>query len=239
MEPVRVLLIDDDCDLREWVKLGLQARGYAVKATFSGTQGLILAYQEHPHVVLLDLMLPGMDGLETLSRLREVCDVPVVVISARTGEEDVVRALSLGADDYLRKPFGIEELGARLRNVLAHHGRVSPCEPYDDGRLRVDFSEERTWLGGEEVPLSSTEFALLSCLAAVPGKLVPYQELLRSVWGEAYENDRDLLYLYICYLRKKLHRGSDDHRYIRCQSGKGYWLCPRRVAGSQSVSKKF
>lgn len=239
MEPIRVLLIDDDCDLREWVKLGLQARGYAVKATFSGTQGLILAYQEHPHVVLLDLMLPGMDGLETLSRLREVCDVPVVVISARTGEEDVVRALSLGADDYLRKPFGIEELEARVRNVLAHHGRLPPCEPYDDGRLRVDFSEERAWLDGDELALSSTEFALLSCLAAAPGKVVPHRELLIRVWGEAYESDRELLYLYVCCLRKKLARGSGDHAYIRCQSGKGYWLCPRRIAEAQSLSKNL
>ncbi len=176
-----------------------------------------------PDLVLLDVMMPGMDGWEVIKRLRGTSDVPVLFLTGKGAAEDVVQGLKLGADDYIKKPVSLEELGLRVAAVLRRARKEeAPLEFFDDGYLRVDVARRLVTLKGEPIKLTPTEFRLLSYLVRHRNRAVPRQELLTEVWGPAYAEDVSNLQVYIRYLREKLGDTGDPPRYIQTTWGVGY-----------------
>ena len=210
--PTRVLLVEDDPNIVDLVRSNLAVRGYAVDVDVSGAGaadrvGDALPHDVRPDIVLLDLMLPGTDGFEVCRAMRERSSVGIIVVSARGGEGDKVRALNLGADDYMTKPFGVEELLARITATLR---RTRPAPAVEGirrivaGDVEIDLDAQRVTKAGERVHLTPTEFALLRELAVHRGALQTHAALLRAVWGPGYERDTEYLRVYVRRLRAKL-----------------------------------
>jgi two-component system KDP operon response regulator KdpE len=207
--PTRVLIIEDDPNIVDLIRANLAVRGFDTLVSSDGSKALALLETEQPDMVLLDLMLPGADGFELCRQIRERSSVAIIVVSARGGERDKVTALNVGADDYMTKPFGIEELLAR---ILATLRRTRPAEAATEsappviiiGRVEVDLAGQRVRMAGEEVHLTPTEFALLRELALNRGKLLSRTHLLRRVWGRGYETETEYVRVYIRRLRAKL-----------------------------------
>jgi DNA-binding response OmpR family regulator len=230
----RVLLIDDDPELLDMLKLGLESGGLTAITACNGREGIQQAYEHHPDVIVLDLMMDEMDGWTACQRLRDVCDTPIMILSGRTGREDIVRGLSLGADDYLTKPCSLNELRARVHALIrrSDRGRGRDADLiYDDGTLQIDFRTETVRLRGEIVRLSPTETHLLLCLAGKRGQIVPREELLSKVWGAGYANALGYLSVYIRYLRQKIERDPADPQYIRTRWKMGYYFAGQGTAG--------
>jgi two-component system, OmpR family, KDP operon response regulator KdpE len=224
----RVLVVDDEAPIRRALAANLKARGYDVDAAETGEQALDLAARHHPDVVLLDLGLPGIDGLEVIDGLRGWTHVPIVVLSARGAERDKVAALDAGADDYVAKPFGMDELLARLRAAVR---RATPAEEEPvvaTADFTVDLSAKRV-LGaaGKPVRLTPTEWQLLEVLVRHAGKLVTQRQLLREVWGPSYGDESNYLRVHMAHLRRKLEPDRSRPRYLITEPGMGY----RFVAG--------
>ena len=203
-----VLLVEDDQNIVDLVRSNLIARGHDVTVSKDGSEAVRLLEESDPDVVLLDLMLPGVDGFELCRELRQRSSVGIIVISARRGETDKVRALNLGADDYMTKPFGIEELLARI-NATLRRSRPSPEEAPENrivsvGDVEIDLEARRVTKGGKLVHLTPTEFALLRELATNPGVLMTHAQLLRRVWGLGYETETEYTRVYVARLRAKL-----------------------------------
>jgi len=222
----RVLVVDDDVGIRRVLRATLQAHGYTVDLAVSGEDGLTIAAAERPDVVLLDLTLPGMDGLEVLRELRSWNERPVIVLSARGDEVAKVQALDLGADDYLTKPFGADELLARLRVALRHAARVAvPADPVLRARdLAIDPARRQVTKGGREVRLTPTEYDLLLCLAHHVDRVVTHRTLLQEVWGAAYGEETQYLHVYIGQLRRKIEDNPTQPRLLVTEPGAGYRL---------------
>jgi two-component system, OmpR family, KDP operon response regulator KdpE len=222
----RILLVDDEPHLVRTLSINLRARGYDVKAAGDGRSALQAFHDERPDLVVLDLGLPDLDGVHVLRRLREVSDVPVIVLSARTDSADKVEALDEGADDYVTKPFGMEELLARVRVALRRQPEASEAEQpsFVTDDFALDFAERRAVVGCGEVRLTPTEWRLLSVLARTPGHLVSQQELLREVWGPAYGRESNYLRVYANQLRRKLEPDPAHPRYLLTEPGHGYRL---------------
>ena len=224
----RVLVVDDEAPIRRALAANLKARGYEVDAAETGEQALDLAARHHPDVVLLDLGLPGIDGLEVIDGLRGWTHVPIVVLSARGAERDKVAALDAGADDYVAKPFGMDELLARLRAAVR---RATPAdeEPVvTTADFTVDLSAKRVLdPAGEPVRLTPTEWQLLEVLVRHAGKLVTQRQLLRDVWGPSYGDESNYLRVHMAHLRRKLEPDRSRPRYLITEPGMGY----RFVAG--------
>jgi two-component system KDP operon response regulator KdpE len=208
--PTRVLIVEDDPNIVDLMRANLAVRGFDTLVSFDGSKALTLLETEQPDMVLLDLMLPEVDGFELCRQIRERSNVAIIVVSARGGERDKVTALNMGADDYMTKPFGIEELLAR---ILATLRRTRPAEAAGEapsvitiGDLELDLPGQRVRLAGEEVHLTPTEFALLRELALNQGKLLSRAHLLRRVWGRGYETETEYVRVYIRRLRAKLER---------------------------------
>ena len=219
----RLLVIDDDERFLRALALSLRARRYEVDTATSGEDGLQVAARTRPDAVVLDLGLPGMEGLDVLRALRAWTTVPVIVLSARHGEPTKVDALDAGADDYVTKPFGVEELLARLRAALRRAD--APAEPVVEiGELRIDLEKRAVSVGGEPVQLTPHEFALLRVLARNPGKLLTHTMLLREVWGRGYGDESHYLHVYISQLRRKLEPDPARPRFILTEPGAGYRL---------------
>jgi two-component system KDP operon response regulator KdpE len=208
--PTKVLIVEDDPNIVDLMRSNLAVRGFDTLVSASGGKTLTLLDTEQPDIVLLDLMLPDTDGFELCRTIRERSAVAIIVVSARGGERDKVTALNMGADDYMTKPFGIEELLAR---ILATLRRTKPAEPAGElaagtvitiGDLRIDLAGQQVSLAGNEVHLTPTEFALLRELAANQGKLLSRAHLLRRVWGRGYETETEYVRVYIRRLRAKL-----------------------------------
>lgn len=226
----RVLIIDDDRPLTEVLQLALEEAGYQVQVATNGLEGLQRLYQWHPHLVILDIMMPKMDGWETCRRIREVSQVPVLMLTAKGGDSNELRGLLEGADLYMTKPFTIPLLIGRIRALL-RRSRL-PGEPAQErqvtvGNLRIDLDKHQVTLKGRPVELSPTEYQLLSILAASPGKVVPHRELLSKVWGKEYSGEDLYLKLYIWYLRKKIEPDPSSPTYIITKRGVGYFLNDR------------
>jgi two-component system KDP operon response regulator KdpE len=220
-----VLLVEDDPNIVDLVRSNLTVRGYDVSAT-SGPGALRLVETERPDIVLLDLMLPGVDGFELCKQIRERSTVGIIVVSARGGEQDKVNALYLGADDYLTKPFGIEELLARITATLRRTRpppEVSEPAAIRLGDVVVDLEAQRVTKSGEPVHLTPTEFALLRELALNPGKLLTHAMLLRRVWGPGYETETEYTRVYVRRLRAKLE-SPDGPPLITTEPRAGYRL---------------
>ncbi len=218
----RVLVVDDEAQIRRALSVNLKARGYAVDVAGTGEEGLHLAASRHPDIVLLDLGLPGIDGLEVIRGLRGWTAVPVIVLSVREGERDKVAALDLGADDYVTKPFGMDELLARLRAALRRHQPAPEEAVVSTPDFTVDLAAKRARVGEDEIHLTPTEWAILEVLVRNPGRLITQRQLLQQVWGPAYEKETNYLRVYLAQLRRKLEPDPSRPRYFLTEPGMGY-----------------
>ena len=223
----KVLVIDDDSGLTTLMRLGLEREGFTVVTASSGKDGLRRAYEVRPDIIILDVSMPDMDGWTTCQRLRSMCDTPVIMLTAKTGREDVLRGLSIGADDYLTKPCSFDELKARIRTVLRRVRGDSGDTwraTYDDGNLCVDLKDGVVTRRGQEVHLTPTETRLLMYLVSQKGRVVSHKELLTSVWGPEYAGEVGYLSVYIRYLRQKIEDDPANPRYICTRWRMGYYF---------------
>jgi two-component system KDP operon response regulator KdpE len=222
VNPTRILVVDDEQRLRRAVATSLAGHGYAVEESETGGEALAAFYSARPDLVLLDLMLPDMSGVAVCHELRRTSDVPIIVLSVLGDEAIKVKALDEGADDYLTKPFGSAELLARIRAALRRFPGHDTSEIFEAGELRVDLEREAAWLGGNEVRLTPTEFALLRFFVLNAGKVLRHPMILRNVWGAGYETDTQVLRTYVNQLRTKLGDDRSRPRFIRTEPGVGY-----------------
>jgi len=220
----KILIIDDEQSIRRFLSPVLTDLGYTVAEAATGREGLAKAVSEPSALILLDLGLPDMDGLEVLAGLRRLGDTPVIVLSARAQQEDKIAALDGGAVDYLTKPFGVGELAARIRVALRPQPAAgAPSEPVIvSGGLRVDLDAHQVHLEGQEVRLTPIEFHLLSFLAKNAGKVVTHQQLLKEVWGPNAVGREHYLRIYVHQLRNKIEPVPAKPRFVRTESGVGY-----------------
>lgn len=222
-----VLVVEDEPQVLRFLRTSLAAHDYRLVEATSGAQALVEAATRTPDLVLLDLGLPDVDGVEVARRLREWSTVPVIVLSARGQESDKIRALDAGADDYLTKPFGVGELLARMRVALRHADRVAAGlgeAVLETGDLRVDLAARRVFVRGEEVRLTRTEFNLLATLAKNAGKVLTHRQLLHEVWGPGSAGQSHYLRVYMGQLRHKLEEDAARPRYLLTETGVGYRL---------------
>jgi len=222
-----ILLIEDEPQMRRFLRITLQSQGYRLVEAETGNDGLLQAASRNPDVVLLDLGLPDLDGLEVTARLREWTATPIIVISAREQEQDKIKALDAGADDYLTKPFNAGELLARIRVALRHaarrnSGRQDPVFVLQN--LRVDLAQRQVFLGDTEVHLTPLEYKLLAVLIRHAGKVVTHRQLLQEVWGPAHVNEVQYLRVYMTQLRHKLEADPARPRFLMNEPGIGYRL---------------
>ncbi len=221
----RVLVVDDEPRIRRFVRMNLELEGYEVFEADNGLAAIEKVREDMPDLVLMDVMMPNLDGFETLARIREFSAVPVIMLTVKGDEEDLTHGLDLGADDYITKPFSPRVLSSRIRAVLR---RAEPAtgqaeEPLviDDG-LAIDFPRREVIVRGEHIKLRPTEYRLLLHLVENAGWILPHETLLAKVWGPEYRDDSQLLRLYITYLRKKIEPDPANPRYILTERGVGY-----------------
>jgi two-component system KDP operon response regulator KdpE len=219
----RILVVDDEPQIRRSLQVNLENKNYAVMTAASGEEALELMARRKPDVVIVDLVLPAMDGIELTRRIREQSPVPIIVLSAIGDERKKVEALESGADDYVTKPFGMEELSARVRSALRRTVMLSGAEPvFKSGALSVNFERREVRLDNETVKLTPTEYDLLKYMIQYTGKVLTHRTLLIAIWGEAYADQAQYLRVFIGQLRKKLERNTARPRYILTDPGVGY-----------------
>jgi two-component system KDP operon response regulator KdpE len=220
-----VLVVDDEQRMINFMRMNLELEGCRVITAINGREALDRVREEMPDVVLLDIMMPGMDGFETLRRLRQFSQVPVLILTARADEEDRIKGLELGADDYISKPFSHRELISRIRAVLRRHYTLPPAPQTTvvvDDRLTIDFARREVLVNGERVNLRPTEYRLLYHLVQNAGYVMNHESLLTRVWGPEYRDETHYLRLYVTYLRQKIEEDPSNPRYIMTERGVGY-----------------
>ncbi len=219
-----LLLIDDDVALTELLSNFLRNQGYSVHVAHNGLAGARLFFNCHPDLVILDVTMPQRDGWESLERIREMSDTPVIMLTARGEEENVLRGFALGADDYVTKPFSFAQLAARIKAVLrrAQDGDDDDETQLKQGDLKVDLQTRRVWRGDELLHLTPTEFKLLVTLMRHAGQVLTTEELVSIVWGPEYADEIGYVRRYIWHLRKKVELDPDNPRYIHNERGYGY-----------------
>jgi DNA-binding response OmpR family regulator len=221
----KILVVDDEERMVRFIRLNLEHDGFRVLEAFNGTQAINKVRSNLPDLILLDVMMPDMDGFEVLRIVREVSTVPVIMLTAKAEEDDRIRGLELGADDYITKPFSPRELVSRVRAVLrrtemiagATHGLIEV-----DDRLKIDFDRREVWVDGKLVKLRPTEYRLLYHLVQNAGWVITHDQLLAKVWGYEYQDEPHYVRLYINYLRKKLEEDPSNPKYILTERGVGY-----------------
>lgn len=221
-----ILVVDDEERMARFIRLNLEHDGFHVIEAYRGMKAIQSLRDEMPDLVILDVMMPDIDGFEVLKMIREVSSTPVIMLTAKSEEDDRVRGLELGADDYITKPFSPRELVSRVRAVLRRTEAASPASKSDvievDERLKIDFGRREVWLDGELVKLRPTEYRLLYHLVQNAGWVVTYDQLLSKVWGYEYRDEPHYVRLYINYLRQKLEEDPANPRYILTERGVGY-----------------
>ena len=223
-----ILVVDDEVRISRMIRMNLEHDGYDVIDAATGQQALDMVRSRMPNLVILDVMMPGLDGYETLSILREISQVPVIMLTAKSEEEDRIRGLELGADDYVTKPFSPRELMSRVKAVLRRtEGSASGSAAGDDvirvdDRLKIDFGKREVWVEGELVKLRPTEYRLLYHLVQNAGWVLTYDQILTKVWGYEYRDETHYVRLYINYLRQKLEKDPANPVYILTERGVGY-----------------
>ena len=224
MKKPRVLIVDDEPETVKYVSTNLRVRGYEVLTAEDGQTALSEFNRSLVDLVILDIMMPGPDGFEVCQAIRRQSDVPVIMLSARGRERDIVRALDLGADDYLTKPFGVEEMLARVRAALRRTSQtgIVPRPPLVIDDLEIDFGSRVATIRGREVRLTPTEYDLMAHLAINAGRVLTHRSLLQAVWGPEYGDETEYLWAYIRRLRRKLEPDPSSPRYILTQPGVGY-----------------
>ncbi|SRR5579883_162983 len=227
MKRLRILLVDDEAETNTLLRIALKAHDYDVDVVTSGEEALTAVALKEPDAIILDLMLPDMSGLDVCRALREWSNVPIVIVSAVAENRTRVEALDLGADDYVVKPFDLDELEARVRAILRRVEKEPPAPTLRCGDLELDQAHRVVTLRGTEVRLTPTEYELLKYLMANAGKVVTYPVLLRAVWGNGYEGANPNLRVFIAHLRQKIERDPDNPEYIHTESRIGYRLSAR------------
>jgi two-component system, OmpR family, KDP operon response regulator KdpE len=225
-EEIQILVVEDEPEIRRFLRVTLGTYGYKLLEAANGKEAMAFLSSEKPNLIILDLGLPDIDGMDLARQLREWSDTPIIILSARDQEMDKITALDLGADDYLTKPFGVMELMARIRVALRHAEKSkSDNNPvFELGNVRVDMSKRSVTVGGVEVHLTPIEYKLLLTLINSAGKVVTRQQLLREVWGPGYAKEGHYLRVYMGQLRHKLEEHSAKPKYLMTEPGIGYRL---------------
>ena len=223
-EGARILVIDDEKQILRMLKIALEGNGYHVAEAASGHDGLNQAALFHPDLIILDLGLPDMDGVEVIKRLREWTQTPVIVLSVREHEDDKIGSLDAGADDFVTKPFGMGELLARLRAALRRTAKMEDEPVLKFGELTIDLARRIVTLRGEEIKLTPTEYEILKLLAHQAGRVVTHRQLLRAVWGPNFQEQTHYLRIYVGQLRHKIEADPSQPAYIITEPGVGYRL---------------
>jgi two-component system KDP operon response regulator KdpE len=219
-----ILIVDDDQGLRELIRMNLENEGYITLQARNGLEGLTAVREHRPDMVVMDINMPVMDGVEACSKIRDFSQVPILMLTARTESKDVVTGLDQGADEYISKPFNMDELQARIRALLRRTpASYRPLEA-GDGEVRIDQQKREVTVREKVVDLTPTEYQLLLILAENAGKVVEHEMLLRSVWGQEYTRDNDYLKVYIWHLRRKLEEDPRSPRLLLTEWGVGYRL---------------
>ncbi|MBX3076535.1 response regulator [Candidatus Obscuribacterales bacterium] len=222
-----VLVIEDEAPIRRFLKVSLTEHGFVFKESLTGNDGINKAAMESPDLIILDLGLPDMDGLEVTRRIREWSTVPIIVLSARGSDKDKVNVLDAGADDYLTKPFSVPELLARVRVALRHAAMIAP-EPdgaiFSVGNIRVDLVKRQVLVGDVEVHLTPIEYRLLVAMIQHAGKVVTHNQLLRQIWGEGYGEESHYVRVFMAQLRRKVEEDPARPKYLITEPGVGYRL---------------
>ena len=234
-----VLVVDDEPRMVRFVQMNLELEGYRVSTASGGLEALDRVREEIPDLVLLDIMMPEMDGYETLERIRQVSSVPVIMLTVKAEEEDKVRGLELGADDYVTKPFSPRELMSRVKAALRRAEMPGPAQKtltVIDENLTVDFQRREVLVDGKRVKLRPTEYRLLYHLVNNAGWVMTHETLLSKVWGYEYRDDTQLLRLYITYLRKKIEPDPSNPKYIFNERGVGYRFVDFRADGPREAN---
>jgi two-component system, OmpR family, KDP operon response regulator KdpE len=221
---LRILIVDDETPIRRYLRVALGAQGYAVLEAATGEEALEAAVSGRPDLIILDLGLPDIDGVEVARRLREWSQIPIIILSVREGEQDKIAALDAGADDYLVKPFGTGELMARIRAVLRHQNQGAGDPVLQAGALRMDLARRLVTVADRDITLTPTEYDLLRHLMQNAGRVITHRHLLRLVWGSAYEDEMHLLRVNISNLRHKLEPDPSRPAFIHTEPGVGYRL---------------
>ncbi|MGD9143301.1 MAG: response regulator transcription factor [Dehalococcoidia bacterium] len=227
MEKKRILVVDDDPAILRLLSTNLKARGYEVVTATDGEEALETVQKDFIDLIILDIMMPKLDGVQVCRRVREWSDIPIIILSARGDEHDKVNCLELGADDYLTKPFGIAELMARINTAFRHRGdaNVTPAQSsFTTDGLEINFAKRRVIVKGKEITLTPTEFSLLQQLAVNSDKVLTHSMLLHSVWGSEYSSEKEYLRVFVGRLRRKLEPDPKKPRYIHTIPGVGYHL---------------
>jgi two-component system KDP operon response regulator KdpE len=219
-----VLAVDDEQPILRLLEITLQSQGYKVLGTRTGNEGLVQAATARPDLVILDLGLPDMEGIEVLRRIREWSTMPVIILSARSSEEEIVRCLDAGADDYLVKPFRTAELVARVRTALRHASSPTPASRLSFGQVHLDLAGRRVEKNGEEIHLTAIEYGILALLAQNAGRILTHGQILQKIWGPTFVEETQYLRVYIAQLRRKLEDDPANPRLIVTETGIGYRL---------------
>ena len=220
-----ILIIEDEKNIADFVETVLNSRNYKVIKAYTGKEALSAITSHCPDVVLLDLGLPDMDGLDIIKQVREWAETPIVVISARTQEKEKVAALDLGADDYITKPFGTDELMARIRTALRHHDKAkagNSSEKYQVEGLEIDFGKRLVMLEGQSIHLTQIEYKLITLLAKNAGKVLTYDHIMKEIWGPYAGDDNQILRVNMANIRRKLEKNPAEPKYIFTEVGVGY-----------------
>jgi len=223
-EGLQVLIVDDELQIRRFLRISLEANGYSVHETDNGQDALIKAAQLRPDLIILDLGLPDMDGLEILTQLREWTKTPVIILSVRDADRDKIAALDAGADDYLTKPFSTDELMARMRAAQRHAQPTPEKSVFTYGDIQVDLTRRLVTRKGEPIKLTPTEYALLRLLIQHEGKVLTHRQILKAVWGPEYVDENHYLRVYFAQLRQKLENNPALPEIILTEPGVGYRL---------------
>lgn len=220
-----ILIVEDEKNIADFVETVLNSRNYKVIKAYTGKEALSAITSHCPDVILLDLGLPDMDGLDIIKQVREWAETPIVVISARTQEKEKVAALDLGADDYITKPFGTDELMARIRTALRHHDKVkagNSSEKYQVEGLEIDFGKRLVMLEGQSIHLTQIEYKLITLLAKNAGKVLTYDHIMKEIWGPYAGDDNQILRVNMANIRRKLEKNPAEPKYIFTEVGVGY-----------------
>jgi DNA-binding response OmpR family regulator len=222
-----ILVVDDEPHVLRLVKANLESSGYKVLTAADGEQAIEAVEREAPDLVILDLMLPKLDGYAVCRRVREFSTVPIIMLTARSAQVDLVHGFEMGADDYLTKPFSVTELLMRVQAVLRRSKwpeEILTRQGFKTGPIEIDFAQHRVTVDGEEVRLTPTEYRLLAYMASNANRVITHREMLRAVWGPEYGEESEYLRVYMRYLRQKLEAEPSDPRYLLTQPGAGYML---------------
>jgi two-component system, OmpR family, KDP operon response regulator KdpE len=220
----KVLIVDDEHAIRRFLRTSLSAHGYAVHEATNGEDAIIRAVNVQPDLIILDLGLPGMSGIDVTRRLREWTETPILILSVQDQDTDKIEALDAGADDFLTKPFSVGELAARMRVAMRHVQKEETEPVFASGELRVDLAARRVTRGGEEIQLTPTEYDLLKVLIKYAGRVLTHQQLLREVRGAGYQSESHLLRVHMSNLRRKIELDPSHPIYILTEPGVGYRL---------------